>query len=384
MKIAIDIRCLMSKEKTGVAEYCLNLLKNLFKNDQKNEYLLFYNSSQSVEKNLPKFDYPNVKLCGFKIPNKLLNFSFRFFNYPKVDKMLGGVDLFFMPNLNFIALSKDVKKIITAHDLSFEIYPQFYSLERRLWHWFVQPKKLFKNFDKIIAVSENTKKDLVEIYKIAEEKIKTDYPIINRRNEALPRSVFSSKIEVKRTRQCLVPTNQKFILYFGTLEPRKNIETLILAYNNILKKNKEFEYNLVIAGGKGWLFRNIFELIKKLNLQNRVEILGYVDSGQKWELYQNTSLFIYPSIYEGFGFPPLEALNSGCPVIVSNSSSLPEVIGNASLMVDPYNIAELELAIKKILADENIRNYLIKQSGNQAKNIFVNKSIERFLEIFEK
>lgn len=173
MNIGVDIRSLLEKERSGVGEYTLQLLNAVFDADKNNQYFLFYNSWKNVDGLLPlKWkNLPNVKFCGFRWPNKLLNFCFKFLSWPKIDLMIKdkrqkikeSIDVFFIPNLNFATLSRGVKKIITVHDLSFERYPRFFSWKRRLWHWFVNPKKLIRGCNKIIAVSENTKKDLVEV-----------------------------------------------------------------------------------------------------------------------------------------------------------------------------------------------------------------------------
>ena len=149
----------------------VNLLENIFLIDRKNEYKLFYNSYKKP-KNLPDFNHPNVKTYSFNFPNKIFNASLKILKAPELDQLIEDVDLFFIPNISFVSLSKRCKKLITVHDLSFERYPEFFSSKRKLWHKVVSPKKLISTCDKIIAVSENTKNDLVELYKLDPEKIK--------------------------------------------------------------------------------------------------------------------------------------------------------------------------------------------------------------------
>ena len=173
MKIGIDIRCLMAENYSGVSWYTFNLLKSIFELDNNNEYILFYNNSKPVD--LPKFNYPNVSYVGFKYSNKILNLMFVLFNRPKIDQMIGGADVFFMPNINFSALSVNCQKVITVHDLSYLRYPQFLTSKSRFWHQIIIAKKIIQQAERVIAVSENTKKDLIELLGVDESKIKVIY-----------------------------------------------------------------------------------------------------------------------------------------------------------------------------------------------------------------
>ncbi|MDR3559232.1 MAG: glycosyltransferase, partial [Candidatus Pacebacteria bacterium] len=162
MKIAIDVRCLTDGRRTGVEEYTLSLLENIFEIDRKNKYVLFLNAWKE-----PRFDfstlekYPNVKLKRLRIPNKLLNFSFWYQDWPKINRLVGGADIVFSPNIIFGAVSKYVKHVTTIHDLSFERYPEYFSQKRRWWHIFINARKICRQANRIIAVSESTKKDVV-------------------------------------------------------------------------------------------------------------------------------------------------------------------------------------------------------------------------------
>ena len=154
MRIGIDIRCLAEGKRTGVEEYTLALLQELFLHDQENEYILFFNAWR---KETPDFSwvkqFPRVTLRIFHYPNKLLNLSLWYFGFPKIDRLLGGTDVFFLPNLNFIAVSNDTRLVVTAHDLSFELYPELFSWKQRLWHFLVHFRQVIHRANKIIAVS---------------------------------------------------------------------------------------------------------------------------------------------------------------------------------------------------------------------------------------
>ena len=382
MRVGIDIRCLAEGRRTGVEEYTLNLLKNLLKLDKKNKYVLFFNSWKAPRINFGWLEkYPNAALKKFRLPNKLLNFLFWYFNWPKIDKMIGGADLYFMPNIIFGSVSKKIKLIVTMHDLSFEKYPETFSLKKRLWHAFVSPKKICRRADLIIAVSESTKSDLAINYGIDSLKLAAiksglsgDFKVISRNDQKL--------LEIKEKYN--LP--YKFILYLGTVEPRKNIIGIIRAYNQLRKINDAGlnKYKLVIAGTSGWKNKKIFDEINKSTFASDIFLPGFIEDEDKPYAYNLASLFVSPSFFEGFGFPPLEAMASGVPVIVSNNSSLPEIVGNAGILIDPDKPDEIFQAIKEVLLNRELREKLREKGLEQAKKFSWLKTAKEFLEIIGK
>ena len=379
MKIGIDIRTLMDARYSGVSEYTLNLIKEILKLDTVNEYRLFYNSFGDCP-NLPEFIEKNVKLVKYNYPNKVLNYLyFKFFNSPKIDKEL-GVDAFFMPHINFIGLSEGTKSIITVHDLSFLRYPEFFSARKNFWHRMVNVKKLVKRFDFVVAVSENTKRDIVELCGVNSDKIKVIYSGIGEEN----RKITNHQLPMAKQIKNKYNLPDKFILYLGTVEPRKNVEGIIRAYNELRIKNHELEdYKLVIAGGKGWKSDNIYREWEKSKFKADIKFLDYVDGEDKVYLYNLAEVFVYPSFYEGFGFPPLEAMACGLPVVTSYASSLPEVMGDAALTVDPYNVNDIARALAEILTNENLRNKLIERGLKRAGEFTWRKTADEYLEILK-
>ena len=351
MLIGIDIRPLMHPVRTGVGEYIYELLDALFKIDKQNQYFLFYNSSGDVLKNLPKWEQENVHYAGFKYPNKLFNLALLIFKQPKLDRLIlkkikqynnvtikqsDNLDYWFSPNINFTAISKKCRQILTIHDLSFEYFPDCFSLKRRLWHKILNPKKAYQRADMILTPSENTKRDVIGEYKISEDKIKVIYPGLSEKF----RANSSEPIENLKKKYNLP---DKFILFLGTLEPRKNIIGLIEAFN--ASELRTIGYELVIAGAKGWKFKPIMDLIAK---SDKVRYIGYVDMADKQGLYVLAGIFAYPSLYEGFGFPVLEAMFAGAPVITSNRSSLPEVVRDCAYLVNPNNVDDIAQGLLKL------------------------------------
>ncbi|MDP2736262.1 MAG: glycosyltransferase family 1 protein [bacterium] len=375
MKIGIDIRTLMDARYSGVSEYAFNLISEILKLDNKNNYQLFYNCFGDCL-NIPEFFGKKVKVIKYNYPNKILNYLFfKFFNYPKIDKEL-DVDIFFMPHINFIGLSSGSKSLLTIHDLSFLKYPEFFSWRKNFWHKMINVKRLIKRFDCVVAVSENTKRDIIELCGVDENKIKVIYAGVG---EEFRKSADERKLVEVKSKYNLP---DKFILYLGTLEPRKNVDGIIRAYNEIRNKNHALDnIKLVIAGGRGWKSDNIYKEWERSKFKDDIKFLGYVDSKDKPYLYNLAGVFVYPSFYEGFGFPPLEAMASGLPVIASYAASLPEVTGDAALMVDPHNINDIARATREILTDENLKNKLIERGLLRAKNFSWENTARKYLEI---
>ncbi len=417
MNIGVDIRCLMDKNRTGVGEYTFGMLNTIFGIDldrfkqlnnclDANQYFLFYNSWADVSKNIPQWKQENVHYVYTRWPNKLLNLLV-WLRIIKLDKLCHceeelarrrsnltsslskdyrlpeiassadanrfprndrGIDTWFSPNLSFINLSKNVRHIQTIHDLSFEFLPDCFTWKQRLWHKFLNPQRQCQRANVIITPSENTKRDVIDRYQIAESKLQVlrpGLPFIMTQNS-------DSRNQVKQR----YGLPEKYILYLGTLEPRKNVQTIIEAFCNSELRTQKYE--LVIAGGKGWKNKKLMQLIKETS---GVRYIGYVDERDKPTLYKLSSLFVFISLYEGFGLPVLEAMVSGVPVITSSRSSLPEVVGEAGYLINPHNVDELAEAIKKILSDEKLRGVLVERGKKRIEEFGCEKLAVEFIKI---
>jgi len=378
MNILIDIRPLMDKRYSGVAEYTYELLKALLKIDQQNQYWLLYNSFHDVSSRLPLFDYPNVSIIRTKYPNKFFNYVLlKFLHRPYFDKIVGQpIDIFFMPHLNFARWSASVPSILTVHDLSFVYFPRFFNWRKNIWHALLSVKKLLKRSSVVVALSENTQNDVKKYANLDDAHTATIYSGISDVFTIISKD--DSQLKVVRQKYQLPPS---FILFLGTVEPRKNIEGLIKAFE-IVKTKQPSDLKLVIAGGRGWKARPVFQIAATSSCSTDIIFLDYVEASEKVALYNLATIFVYPSFYEGFGFPPLEAMACGTPTIVSATSSLPEVVGDGAVMIDPYNPMSIASAISEVLNDESLRSHLIEQGKQQAAKFTWEKTAEQYLELF--
>jgi glycosyltransferase involved in cell wall biosynthesis len=426
MKIGVDIRALMDREYSGVSLYTLDLLTEILRQDKQNEYILYYNSGRDIAARISEIGFQksdNVKIIATHYPNKVFNYFLqKICRWPKLDVMArslfkaddkaipqiipsikrGGaaaatgcvkfgiasppgaarndnkVDVFWLPHLNFASFSRNCRLVLTIYDLSFLLYPEFFSWRRNFWHKFLGVEKLIRRADTVVTISENSKKDISRIFGLAGDKIKVIYPGIDR--EFRPLGKENPKLARVREKYGLP---EKFILNLGTFEPRKNIPGLIRAFDAAAARSGAGEWHLVLAGGSGWKNKEIFQAIDKAKNKDRIKIIGYVKKSERAALYNLAEIFAYPSFYEGFGLPVLEAFASGAPVVTSAISSMPEVAGEAVLLIDPNDERTIAEALFALMNDEKLRESYSARGLEQAKKFSWEKSAEKYLELFK-
>jgi len=236
------------------------------------------------------------------------------------------------------------RSVVTIHDLSFLIYPSHFNRTNRLY-LSVFTRQAAARADRTIADSANTKRDVVRLLGVPEEKVAVVYLGMEEVFRPLP----PAEVDAFRRRRGLP---ERMLLFFGTIEPRKNLGTLLEAYAAC--KQAGLPHKLVVAGARGWQWEPVYAAVERLGLRGDVVFPGYVSYGEQPLWYNAADLFVYPSLYEGFGFPPLEAMACGTPVVASGTSALPEVVGDAGLLVNPRSAAELAEAMRRVLADPDL------------------------------
>ncbi len=369
MRIAIDIRPLLERNRAGVPTYAAEITHALAASGT-HEYALFLNAARlAVPADVPA-ESRRISHQFFSYPNRLLNSGFAFLRTPTIEQLVGDIDAVYLPNLNFVATEKPT--IVTVHDLSFVRYPRFFTPKQRLWHSLVGAKRTLERAAAIVAVSEHTKRDIVETFGISEQKIHVVSPGVG--TQFKPQS--QSEVERVRTKYSLP---ERFFLYLGALEPRKNIGAIIAAHERAAT-----DADLVIAGGKGWLYDTIFRRAAASKKSDHIRFTGYVDEADKPGLYAAALAFVYPSFYEGFGMPPAEAMAVGTPVIASHATSLGEVIGDAGLLVDPYDHSALATAMDIVTKEPSLVDVLQKKGFAQSKKYTWENAAAQLEIIFEQ
>jgi len=377
MRIFIDIRSLDAHFASGVPGYVKLLVENMLAEAPEERYIFFANS---FRRNLEKTDLPQKykgTWLNFGIPNRLFDSVNHFLKLPKIDKLVPA-DVFFSPHFNILSFQNPNKHVLTVHDISFLHYPDFFSRRKQIWHWQQKWREQMENAGRIIANSDFTAQDLSETLKLDPKKITRIYPGVDDFYRQLPKNdVRLSRFRNERG------LNRPFILSVGTLEPRKNVSALIRAFNYLKQSPGLKDLGLVIAGPRGWLYDKILKKTESSPYRDRIRIWGRATPEEILFLYNLASVFVYPSFFEGFGFPPLEAQNCGLPVVASNRSSLPEVLGNSALLADPWRISELALAIESVLRDHKMSEMLKARGFENARKFDWKKSAREVIALLK-
>jgi len=360
MIIGVDANEANVKKRVGVSFYTYNLLWHFSKHANTNtQFKIFL-------KNKPSPDLPKEnKFFSYELVAGKFLWSQIFLPLRLLKKR--GINVFFSP-AHYGPRFLKIPLVVTIHDLSYIFYPNEF-LKKDLLQLTNWTKYSVKKAKKIIAVSNSTKKDLVNVYNLPEDKIEVVYNGYEKFNR-----VKSSNFKGKQI-------SKPYILYVGTLQPRKNISILLQAY---YKFNQIYpEYELVIAGKKGWMYKQIFEKAADLGLEDKVFFTDYITDFQLCYLYKNALCLVMPSLYEGFGIPLLEAMSFDCPVLSSFASSLPEIGGEACFYFDPNNVNELVEKMLKLKNSPEYRKELIKKGRERVKHFSWQKCAKQTLSIIK-
>ena len=357
MKICFDYRM---KNWSGIGRYCSNLINELITLCNDNDFSILSNDNKE-----------NIT-CDVKISKSPVFSIMEQIEIPLLN-IKNKIDLFHSPHFVFPVFGAN-KLILTIHDLTPFIFPKDFSIFARLYIKFMLNIAKYKA-DKIIVVSENTKKDLIRLFKFLDSKIKVIYHGVDSKFHPIEES---SKIKFIKEKY---KTGENFILYTGNIKPNKNVSRLIEALA-IINKNRDIK--LVIAGKKYAVYHKVLKEIEENNLNENVIFTEFVSDEDLVLLYNAATVFVYPSLYEGFGFPPLEAMACGVPVITSNTSSLLEVVGDAAITIDPYDVNGLASAITSVLENPDLQRELRIKGLLRAKSFSWSKAAKETYDLYEE
>ncbi|MFA5859735.1 MAG: glycosyltransferase family 1 protein [Elusimicrobiota bacterium] len=266
------------------------------------------------------------------------------------------------------------KLVVTIYDLSMMVYPEVFTKGSLLYKRWMVPYAV-KKADRIVTISQSTVKDIVKFYYIQPDKMVVAYPGA--------RNCGKSGDTDKHAVLAKYGITGDIVLGVSSIEPRKNFVSLLKAYA-ALPEELKLRYKLLIAGQEGWLYNGVYEECRKLNLDNYVVFTGYLEKAELYNLYSAASVFVYPSLYEGFGMPVAEAMANGCPVIASNTSSLPEVVGDAGIMVDPLDVQQLTIAMSNVLNNSVLRSEMVRKGYRQAEKFNWHSAAVRVVDSINK
>ncbi len=367
MRIGINGRFLMTKQ-TGVQRAAFNMVSTLVKVDRQNEYIIFTGKIEA-EKN--EWNYSNVTVVtsDLRSGETLRNVLWEQFTLPSLAKKY-KVDLLHSP-ANMAPLFYKRKSVIHIHDLCFVVNPHWYSFAFRNWYRFVIPHIVCRA-TKVVTNSNNSRNDLLQYCSLSADKVSLVYWAVD---DSFLQKAADRGEKIDRPRK-------DYILYVGSLEPRKNIKLLVEAYGLLRKQHPELKTKLVLIGGESPLFADFSLTIKEY--KEDVILKGFVAESVLREYYRDANLVVYPSLYEGFGLPPLEAMASGTPVVTSHNSSLPEVVGDAAVTVESNSVGQLHRAIYQVITDQKLRDQLITKGYDRVAHFSWNRVARNILTIYHQ
>lgn len=344
MKIGIDISMLVYRG-SGVATYTYNLVKNLLKYDKQNKYYLFYSSFRRPQNFncLDELHRLGARVVDYRFPPWILRLCWNRHHIIPVESLIGKVDVFHSSDFLRPPLRQGTRGITTLHDLTWKLFPEFHTQDIIEAH----ERKLVKTTkygDTIIIDSNNTKQDLIRFYPNIEKtnKIHVIYPGIDERFKPI-----KDKNKIKKVlKKFNLSYPREYLLYVGAIEPRKNLTTAIKVFAELIKAKKYSDFEFLIVGRAGWKNEVVFQQVEDLGLKDKVKFLGFVKDEDLPFFYNAAKVFIYLSLYEGFGLPPLEAARCGVPSLIYKNSSLAEVFPENYPFAKPA--AELEVLTKLI------------------------------------
>ena len=361
MRIGIDYTAAV-RQRAGIGRYTRNLVRALADLDSQNRYTLFLAGGWGDGDGLGGWP-PNFRMRSVALSDRWMHILWQRVRLPvPIQVITGPLDLYHSPDFVLPPTGR-TPAILTVHDLSFLRVPQFFVPGFREYLESAVSRAV-KNAWHVLADSESTRRDLVELMGVAQERVTVLYPGVESRFKPVKDAAV---LDAVRMRYALP---ERFILGLSTLQPRKNFDGLIESFHQLLcEKRRQPELDnlhLVIAGGRGWMYEETLVLVKRLQLESRVHFPGFVTDEDLPTLYSLALLFAFPSWYEGFGLPVLEAMACGTPVVAADNSSLPEVVGQAGRLIDVGDTGALTEALGQLICNDTLRSELVAAGHEQA------------------
>lgn len=372
MRIGIDIRSLTEQTPTGVGVYTRAMVRALQSVAPEAELRLFATGAQKrTLHDLGIAEQAGTSLTWVDKPNKVLSSRAMMRRGVLADRAVSGVDVWFSPNINFTTLSASTPHVLTVHDLSYAIYPSFFSVKRRLWHSATQARQQVMAATHLICDSRSTAQDLTSVYGVPAERV----TVVPLGAPPVERPILQVRLETRKKYE--LP--EQYIAAIGTIEPRKNLVTLVEAFEEIAWGRPSL--GLVVIGPWGWKSRAFAKAVQQSPLVDRIHVLGYLPERDKHSILADALLLYSASSYEGFGLPLLEAMQLGVPVVTAHISSLPEVAGSSAVLVDPERPAAVAKALSEVLRDEQLRSTLARRGYLQSKRFTWEESARKTLTV---
>jgi glycosyltransferase involved in cell wall biosynthesis len=378
MRIGVDYSAAVW-QGAGIGRYCRALVGALLQLDQENEYVLLYprgfpGRPAPLREHLQRLrrEHPRLGLRSLPLDDHWTAVLWHRLRLPlPIELFCGRLDLFYSPDF-VLPPQRHGRRILTTHDLAFHVYPEC-AVPSLRWYQHGAVSRSVARADLVLADSECTRQDLVRFLQVPAERIE----VLHLGVEPAFRPLEDrGLLEAVRARYALP---ERFLLTVGTIEPRKNLPRLFAALAGLPESQR---LPLVVAGRPGWLYQESYAAVERLGLPPWVRFLGFVPDADLPALYNLALALVYPSLYEGFGLPPLEAMACGTPVLTSNVSSLPEVVDRAAVLVDPGDVAAIGTGLARLLTDAGLRDGLRAAGLQRARAFTWEKAAQRLLSVF--
>lgn len=350
----------------GIGRYSYELAKNIYKLNKIDLKIVIREQDKAL------FNFANKEdlIISNEIKNSKSRNYYEQFKLPKLISRLYPKAIIHYPDSMAPLFAKN-KVVITIHDLAFKSLKNAFTWQTVLWKNFMTDLSV-KKACRIVAITNFAKNEISKYYKVEDNRIKVVY---NGFNNFSKDSIILKNI----SNNILKVSHKSYILTVSTISPRKNVDGLIKAFNLIKDK---IDCDLIVAGKNGWMYEDVFKLVKNLSLENRVIFTGGINDDELKFLYKNAKLFVYPSFYEGFGLPPLEAMSYGIPCIVSNTTSLLEVVDEAAFNINPYSIEEISKSIVKVLNNEKLKDDMTNKGFKRIEKFSWEKCADNIVNLY--